>query len=55
MTEQGAGGFVFEQGSGGYSVIVCHDCHQPVATVTGTWFHLDNTPLCYEVLNDEVR
>ena len=44
-----------EQGAGGYSVIVCHHCHQPVSTVTGTWSHLDGTPLCAEESINEVR
>lgn len=44
-----------EQGAGGYSVIVCHDCHQPVAFDTGTWSHLDDTPLCAEESINEVR
>ena len=35
-----------EQGAGGYSVIVCHYCHEPVSFDTGTLLHLDNTPLC---------
>lgn len=42
-----------EQGAGGYSVIVCHDCQQPVAFDNGTWLHLDDTPLCSkEIRND---
>ena len=44
-----------EQGTGGYSVIVCHDCKQPVAFDTGTWLHLDDTPLCAEESSNEVR
>ena len=43
-----------EQGAGGYSVIVCHECQQPVAFDTGTWSHLDGTPLCGEEPIDEV-
>ena len=39
-----------EQGAGGYSVIVCHYCYQPV-TIDRTWLHLNKTPLCYEVLS----
>ena len=41
-----------EQGSGEYSVVVCYDCHQPISFDTGTWLHLDGTPLCYEVSSD---
>ena len=37
-----------EQGAGGYAVIVCHSCRQPVAFDTGTPLHLDDTPLCDE-------
>ena len=44
-----------EQGAGGYSVIVCHDCHQPVAFDTDLWSHLDDTPLCAEESSNEVR
>ena len=44
-----------EQGAGGYSVVVCHHCQQPVSTVTGTWLHLDDTPLCGEDTSHEVR
>lgn len=44
-----------EQGAGGYSVIVCHDCRQPVAFDTGLWSHLDDTPLCGEEISREVR
>lgn len=42
-----------EQGKGGYSVIVCHDCHKPVALDTAIWLHVDGTPLCYEVLSND--
>jgi hypothetical protein len=42
-----------EQGAGGYSVIVCHSCRQPVAFDTGLWSHLDGTKLCYEVISDD--
>ena len=42
-----------EQGAGGCSVIVCHECHQPVAFDTGLWSHLDGTTLCYEVIGYE--
>ena len=41
-----------EQQSGGYSVIVCHYCHQPVTT-DGTWLHLDATNLCCEVIGND--
>jgi hypothetical protein len=44
-----------EQGTGGYSVIVCHDCQQPVSFDTDFWSHLDGTALCYEVVSGEVR
>jgi hypothetical protein len=46
---------MIEQRAGGYSVIVCHYCHQPVAMVAtdGTWLHLDATKLCYEVIGNE--
>ena len=43
-----------EQAAGGYSVIVCHYCHQPVSVDTGTWLHLDDTPLCGEESSNEV-
>jgi hypothetical protein len=33
-----------EQGAGGYSVVVCHECKQPVACDNGAWLHLDDTP-----------
>ena len=39
-----------EQGTGGYAVIQCHSCRQPVAFDTGTPLHLDDTPLCAEHL-----
>lgn len=42
-----------EQGAGGYSVIMCHDCHQPVASDTNLWLHLDGTKLCYEVIGND--
>jgi hypothetical protein len=42
-----------EQGAGGYSVIVCHDCHKPVSFDTDIWLHLDGTTLCYEVLTHD--
>ena len=42
-----------EQGAGGYSVIVCHDCQQPVAFDTDLWSHLDGTTLCYEVISND--
>lgn len=44
-----------EQGAGGYSVIVCHSCQQPVAFDTDLWSHLDGTPLCAEESSNEVR
>ena len=44
-----------EQGSGGYSVIVCRHCQQPVSVDTGAWSHLDDTPLCAEESINEVR
>ena len=48
-------GMMSEQGTGGYSVIVCHDCQQPVSFDTDFWSHLDGTALCYEVVSGEVR
>ena len=44
-----------EQDAGGYSVIVCHECQQPVAFDTDLWSHLDDTPLCAEESINEVR
>mgnify|MGYP003648648320 CR=1 FL=1 len=36
-----------EQGAGGYSVIVCHECQEPVQFANGIE-HLDGSPLCDE-------
>ena len=36
-------------------MIVCHECHQPVAFDTDLWSHLDGTALCCEVVSREVR
>ena len=44
-----------EQGAGGYSVIMCHHCHEPVVFDTGTWLHLDDTPLCSKEISNEPR
>ena len=44
-----------QAGAGGYSVIVCHDCQDPVSFDTGTWLHLDGTPLCGEESSSEMR
>ncbi|CAB4134868.1 hypothetical protein UFOVP957_21 [uncultured Caudovirales phage] len=44
-----------EQGSGGYSVIMCHHCQLPVAFDTGTWLHLDDRPLCSKEISNEPR
>lgn len=44
-----------EQGSGGYSMTLCHHCHEPVAFDTGTWLHLDVRPLCSKEINNEAR
>jgi len=44
-----------EQGSGGYSVMECHYCHEPVTVCTGVLLHVDHTPLCREEPSDEMR
>ena len=37
-----------EEGSGGYTMVYCHEC-QGLASIAGDSFiHLDGTPLCKE-------